>query len=219
MIELYTAATPNGWKASVALEEMGFDYQVFSTNLMKGEQKQPDFLAMNPNGRIPVIRDTEEDNLVVFESGAIMIYLAEKSGKFLPSDVKGRANVMQWLMFQMGGVGPMMGQANVFFRYFEEKIPAAIDRYQNEVRRLFTVLDGHLQHHEYLAGDYSIADMANWCWVRTYEWSGVSVDGLDSLIRWKNSIEARPAARKGVEVPAKIDKEQLLKGAKNVVTK
>lgn len=219
MIELYTAATPNGWKASVALEEMGFDYQVLPTNLMKGEQKQPDFLAMNPNGRIPVIRDTEEDNLVVFESGAIMIYLAEKSGKFLPSDVKGRANVMQWLMFQMGGVGPMMGQANVFFRYFEEKIPAAIDRYQNEVRRLFTVLDGHLQHHEYLAGDYSIADMANWCWVRTYEWSGVSVDGLDSLIRWKNSIEARPAARKGVEVPAKIDKEQLLKGAKNVVTK
>lgn len=219
MIELYTAATPNGWKASVALEEMGFDYQVFPTNLMKGEQKQPDFLAMNPNGRIPVIRDTEEDNLVVFESGAIMIYLAEKSGKFLPADVKGRANVMQWLMFQMGGVGPMMGQANVFFRYFEEKIPAAIDRYQNEVRRLFTVLDGHLQHHEYLAGDYSIADMANWCWVRTYEWSGVSVDGLDSLIRWKNSIEARPAARKGVEVPAKIDKEQLLKGAKNVVTK
>lgn len=219
MIELYTAATPNGWKASVALEEMGFDYQVLPTNLMKGEQKQPDFLAMNPNGRIPVIRDTEEDNLVVFESGAIMIYLAEKSGKFLPADVKGRANVMQWLMFQMGGVGPMMGQANVFFRYFEEKIPTAIDRYQNEVRRLFTVLDGHLQHHEYLAGDYSIADMANWCWVRTYEWSGVSVDGLDSLIRWKNSIEARPAARKGVEVPAKIDKEQLLKGAKNVVTK
>lgn len=219
MIELYTASTPNGWKASVALEEMGFNYRVFPTNLMKGEQKLPDFLAMNPNGRIPVIRDPDEDNLVVFESGAIMIYLAEKSGKFLPSDVKGRANVMQWLMFQMGGVGPMMGQANVFYRYFEEKIPAAIDRYQNEVRRLFTVLDTHLKHNEYLAGDYSIADMANWCWVRTYEWSGVSVDGLDSLIRWKNSIEARPAARKGVEVPAKIDKEQLLRGAKNVVTK
>lgn len=219
MIELYTAATPNGWKASVALEEMALEYEVFPTNLMKGEQKQPDFLSMNPNGRIPVIRDRGVDDLVVFESGAIMIYLAEKCGKFLPTDAKGRANVLQWLMFQMGGVGPMMGQANVFFRYFEEKIPAAIDRYQNEVRRLFEVLDGHLAEREYLAGDYSIADMANWCWVRTYEWSGVSIDGLDHLTRWKNAIEARPAARRGVEVPAKIDKEQLLKGAKNVVTK
>ena len=219
MIELYTAATPNGWKASVALEEMALEYEVFPTNLMKGEQKQPDFLSMNPNGRIPVIRDRGADDLVVFKSGAIMIYLAEKCGKFLPTDAKGRANVLQWLMFQMGGVGPMMGQANVFFRYFEEKIPAAIDRYQNEVRRLFEVLDGHLAEREYLAGDYSIADMANWCWVRTYEWSGVSIDGLDHLTRWKNAIEARPAARRGVEVPAKIDKEQLLKGAKNVVTK
>ena len=219
MIDLYTAATPNGWKASVALEEMGLAYSVVPVNLLKGEQKTASFLAKNPNGRIPVIVDKSEADHVVFESGAIMIYLAEKTGMFLPSDAKGRSKVLQWLMFQMGGVGPMMGQANVFYRYLEEKMPIAIDRYQNEVRRLFTVLDGHLANHEYLVDDYSIADMANWCWVRTYEWSGASIDGLDNLIRWKNSIEARPAARRGVEVPNKIDKEALLKGAKNVVTR
>jgi GST-like protein len=219
MIDLYTAATPNGWKASVALEEMELAYSVVPVNLLKGEQKTASFLAKNPNGRIPVIVDKSEDDHVVFESGAIMIYLAEKTGMFLPSDARGRSKVLQWLMFQMGGVGPMMGQANVFYRYLEEKMPIAIDRYQNEVRRLFTVLDGHLANHEYLVDDYSIADMANWCWVRTYEWSGASIDGLDNLIRWKNSIEARPAARRGVEVPNKIDKEALLKGAKNVVTR
>jgi len=219
MIDLYTAATPNGWKASVALEEMGLKYTAHGVNLMKGEQKTPEFLAMNPNGRIPVIVDREKDGHVVFESGAIMIYLAEKTGMFLPRDAKRKSQVMQWLMFQMGGIGPMMGQANVFHRYLEEKIPVAIARYQNEVRRLFTVLDGHLENKAYLVDDYSIADMANWCWVRTYEWSGVSIEGLDNLIRWKNSIEARPAARRGVEVPNKIDKEALIKGAKNVVTK
>ncbi|MDP2595515.1 glutathione S-transferase family protein [Alteromonas stellipolaris] len=219
MIDLYSAATPNGWKASVALEEMELDYTVHAVNLMKGEQKTTEFLAMNPNGRIPVIVDKSEGDHVVFESGAIMLYLAEKTGKFLPADAKGRSQVMQWVMFQMGGIGPMMGQANVFYRYLEEKIPIAIDRYQNEVRRLFTVLDGRLEDNEYLAGDYSIADMANWCWVRTYEWSGVSIEGLDNLTRWKNSIEARPAARRGVEVPNKIDKEALIKGAKNVVTR
>jgi GST-like protein len=212
MIDLYTAATPNGWKASVALEEMGLEYTAHAVNLMKGEQKTPEFLAMNPNGRIPVIVDREADNHVVFESGAIMVYLAEKTGLFLPSDAKRKSQVMQWVMFQMGGIGPMMGQANVFHRYLEEKIPVAIARYQNEVRRLFTVLDSRLENREYLVDDYSIADMANWCWVRTYEWSGVSIDGLDNLIRWKNSIEARPAARRGVEVPNKIDREALIKG-------
>ena len=181
MIDLYTAATPNGWKASVALEEMGLKYTAHGVNLMKGEQKTPEFLAMNPNGRIPVIVDREEDGHVVFESGAIMIYLAEKTGMFLPRDAKRKSQVMQWLMFQMGGIGPMMGQANVFHRYLEEKIPVAIARYQNEVRRLFTVLDGHLENKAYLVDDYSIADMANWCWVRTYEWSGVSIEGLDNL--------------------------------------
>ena len=219
MIDLYTAATPNGWKASVALEEMELEYTTHAVNLINGDQKTPEFLAMNPNGRIPVIVDREAQGHVVFESGAIMIYLAEKTGLFLPSDAKRKSQVIQWLMFQMGGVGPMMGQANVFHRYLEEKMPVAIARYQNEVRRLFTVLDSHLESREFLVDEYSIADMANWCWVRTYEWSGVSIEGLDNLIRWKNSIEARPAARRGVEVPNKIDKEALLKGAKNVVTK
>lgn len=219
MIDLYTAATPNGWKVSVALEEMALDYQAHAVNLMEGEQKQPEFLQMNPNGRIPVIVDRDADDLTLFESGAIMIYLAEKSGKFLATDVKKRAQTLQWLMFQMGGIGPMMGQANVFHRYLPEKIPLAIDRYQNEVRRLFTVLDGHLAEHEYLVDDYSIADMANWCWVRTYEWSGVSVDGLDNLNRWRHQIEGRPAARRGAEVPHRIDREKMAKGAQRVVTR
>ncbi|MEH6713706.1 MAG: glutathione S-transferase N-terminal domain-containing protein [Paraglaciecola polaris] len=219
MFDLYTSSTPNGWKASVALEEMQLPYEVHSINLMEQEQKSRAFLARNPNGRIPVLVDREEDNFAVFESGAIMLYLAEKTGQFIPSDAKGRSQVIQWLMFQMGGVGPMMGQANVFYRYFPEKIQPAIDRYQKEGRRLFEVLDKQLAKHEYLVGDYSIADMANWCWVRTYEWSGVDISGLDSLVRWKNSIEARPLARKGTQVPDKIDKDKLVAGAQTIVTR
>src|SRR5262249_27627534 len=137
MFDLYTAATPNGHKISIALEELGLPYTVHPINLMAGEQKQPDFLAMNPNGRIPVLVDRDAGDFVVFESGAILIYLAEKTGKLMPADPKGRSVVLQWLMFQMGGIGPMMGQANVFFRYFPEKIESAIKRYQNESRRLF----------------------------------------------------------------------------------
>lgn len=201
MIDLYTFATPNGWKASVALEEMEIPYETHVINLQTNDQKSDSFLKINPNGRIPAIVDRDEDNFAVFESGAILTYLAEKSGKFMPNDPKGKSLVMQWLMFQMGGVGPMMGQANVFYRYFPEKIPAAIERYQNETKRLFTVLDGHLAENEYLAGDYSIADIANWCWVRTHQWSGVSIDDLPNLQRWSKVIDERPAARKGVTVP------------------
>lgn len=203
MIDLYTAATPNGYKASVALEELTLPYEVHYLQLGKLEQKADWFLKINPNGRIPAIVDRDEDNFAVFESGAILIYLAEKTGKLLPKDVKGRSQVMQWLMFQMGGIGPMMGQANVFFRYWPEKYQAAIDRYQNESRRLFEVLNGRLKDHEYLAGDYSIADIANWCWARTYEWSGVSVDGLDHLQRWLKAIGDRPAVQRGIHVPKK----------------
>jgi glutathione S-transferase len=141
-----------------------------------------------------------------------MIYLAEKTGRLLPTDPKGRAEVIQWLMFQMGGIGPMMGQANVFFRYFPEKIQPAIDRYQHECRRLFEVLDRRLGESEWLGGEYSIADIANWCWVRTYKWSGVSLDGLTHVRRWLNAIKERPACRRGVEVPVKID--SLLKDEK-----
>ncbi|MEO0879136.1 MAG: glutathione S-transferase N-terminal domain-containing protein [Pseudomonadota bacterium] len=201
MIDLYTAPTPNGWKASVTLEELDLPYKTNAVDLSAGDQKKPAYLAINPNGRIPTIVDRDADDFAVFESGAIMIYLAEKTGRLLPTNAKGRSQVIQWLMFQMGGVGPMMGQANVFFRYFPEKIQPAIDRYQNDSRRLFEVLDGQLKDHEWLAGDYSIADIANWCWVRTHRWSGVSVDGLDNLARWKDAMKARPACRRGVEVP------------------
>jgi len=205
MIDLYTAATPNGHKASVALEELGLPYTVRPLNLPANEQKEPWFLAINPNGRIPAIVDREAGDFAVFESGAILIYLAEKTGRLMPSDAKGRSRVIQWLMFQMGGVGPMMGQANVFHRYFPEKIQPAIDRYQNESRRLFEVLNAQLEQHEWLAGDYSIADIANWCWVRTHRWSGVSVEGLPHLQRWLDTMKARPACQRGIEVPAKID--------------
>jgi len=204
MIDLYTAPTPNGWKASITLEELGLPYEVHPINLMAGEQKQPAFLAINPNGRIPAIVDRDEEGFAVFESGAIMIYLAEKTGKLMPTDRRGRSRVIQWLMFQMGGVGPMMGQANVFFRYFPEKIQPAIDRYQNESRRLFEVLDGQLAKGEWLAGDYSIADIANWSWVRTHRWSGVPVDGLDHLQRWMAQMKARPACERGVAVPMRL---------------
>jgi len=201
MIELYTAPTPNGHKVSCTLEELGMPYEVFTIDISSGDQHTDEFRAISPNGRIPAIIDRANDNLSIFESGAIMIYLAEKAGKLLPTDDKGRARVMQWLMFQMGGVGPMMGQANVFFRYFPEKIQPAIDRYQNECRRLFEVLDKRLGESEWLADDYSIADIANWCWVRTYKWSGVSRDGLENLDRWLGVMKEKPGLRKGVEVP------------------
>jgi GSH-dependent disulfide-bond oxidoreductase len=205
MIDLYTAATPNGHKVSIALEELELPYTVHPVDLIAREQKRPEFLAMNPNGRIPVIVDRAAGDFVVFESGAILIYLAEQTGKLMPTDPKGRSVVMQWLMFQMGGVGPMMGQANVFFRYFPEKLPAAIERYQNESRRLFEVLDTRLARAEWLADSYSIADIANWAWVRTHEWSGVSTDGLAHLQRWMAALAARPACQKGILVPPPRD--------------
>lgn len=225
MIDLYTSGTPNGWKASVTLEELELPYTVHAIDLGKGDQKTESFLAMNPNGRIPVIVDPDEADFVVFETGAIMVYLAEKTGRLLPADVKGRSKVIQWLMFQMGGIGPMMGQANVFFRYFPEKIQPAIDRYQHETRRLLEVLDRRLGESEWLADDFSIADIANWCWVRTYKWSGVSADGLDNLKRWRDALRMRPACQRGIEVPVKLenilDDEEATKnfsdGVKNIL--
>ena len=201
MIDLYTAATPNGHKISIALEELALPYELHVLELGRNEQKEPWFTAINPNGRIPAIVDRANDNFAVFESGAILIYLAEKTGRLLPQDPKGCSLVLQWLMFQMGGIGPMMGQANVFYRYFPEKIQPAIDRYQGECRRLFRVLDGHLAQHEFLAGEYSIADIANWAWVRTHRWSGVETEGLPHLQRWIRQIRARPAVLRGIEQP------------------
>jgi GST-like protein len=202
LIQLYTARTPNGWKASIALEELGADYSVHPIDLATLEQKKDWFLRLNPNGRIPVIVDRSNADFAVFESGAILVYLAEKAGLLMPQDTKGRSLVMQWLMFQMGGIGPMMGQANVFYRYAPEKIPFAIERYQRESRRLFEVLNGRLAVSEYLAGDYSIADIANWCWVHTYEWSGIDIGGLQHLNRWLDDIGSRPAVQRGKAVPA-----------------
>ena len=212
MIKLYTAPTPNGHKISCLLEALNMDYEAILVNLSEGEQLKPNFLKISPNGRIPAIVDTEND-LSIFESGAIMIYLADKAGKLIPQNTAKRYKVMEWLMFQMGGIGPMMGQANVFYRYFPEKLQPAIDRYQNEGRRLFEVLDKQLNDNEWLAGDYSIADIANWCWVRTHKWSGISTEGLENLERWKNAMYEQPGMQAGIKVPVKV--ESLLKSEKD----
>jgi GST-like protein len=209
MIDLYTDATPNGWKVSVMLEEVGMEYTTHHIDIMAGAQKEQSFLALCPNGRIPAVVDRDNENFAIFESGAIMLYLAKKSGKLLPPDDKGESRVTQWLMFQMAGIGPMMGQSNVFYRYFPEKIPAAIDRYHNECRRLYEVLDKQLEGRDYLCDDYSIADIANWCWVRIYFWGGTSIDGLDNLKAWIERLEARPACQRGIAVPHPTDFAKL----------
>jgi len=214
MIELYTAPTPNGWKASVMLEELGVPYTVKPIDLGKGAQKYPDYLKLNPNGRIPTLVD---DGFAVFESGAILIYLAEKFGRFLPADAKGRSTVIQWVMFQMGGIGPMQGQANVFFRYWPKKIPEVIDRYQNETRRLYSVLDTRLQGRDYLCDEFSIADIANVTWVHIHKWAGVEIDDLPHLKAWLTRLRARPALSRGLDVPGKVEQEKILQGAQQIV--
>ena len=228
MIDLYTAPTPNGWKASIALEELGLPYNVHAIDLGQNEQKQDWYLKLNPNGRIPTIVDRAEDDFAVFESGAILLYLAEKTGRLLPSDAKGRSRVIQWLMFQMGGVGPMQGQANVFFRYLPEKIEIAINRYQHETKRLYGVLDRQLADHEYLAGDFSIADIATWPWVRIHGWAGVEVDDLPHLVRWLDTMAARPACQRGGEIPRssalpgdddELSSEKVVEAARNILQK
>ena len=216
MIELFTAATPNGFKVSIALEELGLSYTVRPISLGKLEQKEEWFLKINPNGRVPAIIDHGNGDFAVFESGAILIYLAEKTGKLLPTEPKARSRVLQWLMFQMGGIGPMMGQANVFFRYAPEKIQYAIDRYQRESRRLFEVMEGQLKKTTYIAGeDYSIADIALHSWVAGYEWSGVSIDGLPGLKRWLDLVGSRPAVQKGRAVPPPLSPEERAKSVES----
>ncbi len=201
MIDLYTAATPNGRKALIMLEELELPYEATWLNLGELQQKEPWFLKINPNGRIPAIVDRDEDDFAVFESGAILLYLAEKTGRLLPTETKARSTVLQWLMFQIGGVGPMQGQANVFYRYITEKIDYAINRYQRETRRLYEVLNARLEDNEYLAGDYSIADIATWPWVTGHEWAGIDLDGLEHLQRWERSISERPAVQRGITAP------------------
>tara|TARA_B100001989_G_C24544913_1_gene470099 strand:+ start:1075 stop:1728 length:654 start_codon:yes stop_codon:yes gene_type:complete len=214
IIELYTAATPNGYKVSIALEELQLKYKVKKIELSKGTQREDWFLRLNPNGRIPVLKHGEE---VIFDSGAILYYLANKYNKLIPNSEIERIKVIQWLMFQMSGIGPMQGQANVFYRYLDEKIPIAISRYQNECRRLYEVLDKQLEGRKWICDDYSIADIANWCWVRVYFWAGINLDGLDNLKRWMNKMENRPACIRGVDVPKRDTSKKLVKNVRKII--
>lgn len=202
MIDLYYWPTPNGWKISIMLEECGLPYTLIPVNIGKGDQFKPEFLKISPNNRMPAIvdHDAEGGPLSVFESGAILTYLAEKTGRFLPSDTHGRFEVLQWLFWQVGGLGPMAGQLGHFANYAEDRIDYAITRYQNEYNRLLGVMDGRLADREFLGGDYSIADMASWPWVRIYERLNEDLDHFPNLKRWHEAIDARPSARKGVEL-------------------
>ena len=197
------------------LEELKLPYNVIAVDLGKKEQKKAKYLKLNPNGRIPTIVDRENENFVVFESGAILIYLAEKTGQFLPEHPEKRSVVLQWLMFQMGGIGPMQGQAHVFYRYAPEKIEYAINRYQKETFRLYQVLDDQLKENEYLADDFSIADIATWPWVRRHRWAGVEIEKLFNLRRWMENLENRPAFQKGIEVPYTLDRSNI--SAENII--
>ncbi|WP_206245285.1 glutathione S-transferase family protein [Novosphingobium terrae] len=209
MLELLTSETPNGWKTTILLEELGVPYTVRPISLTNREQKEAWYLRLNPNGRIPTLIDHDAGDFAVFESGAILIYLAEKFGRFLPADAAGRSRVIQWLMWQMSGLGPMMGQATVFNRYFEEKLPAVIDRYTRESRRLFEVMDAQLAHGDYLAGDYSIADIACFPWVRGHDWACIDMSGLPHLQRWFETVGARPAVQRGLLIPQPPTAEEM----------
>lgn len=213
-IDLYTAATPNGYKVSIALEELKLSYNVINIDLSKNVQKEEWFVKLNPNGRIPVLK---YNNDVIFESGAILYYLAEKHKKLIPNNKKKKLEVLQWLMFQMSGVGPMQGQANVFLRYIEKKIPAAISRYQNECRRLYEVLDKQLKGRRWICNEYSIADIANWSWVRIYFWSGINIDGLDNLQKWMKRMEKRPACIKGIRKPKRESSRKVVKNVRKII--
>ena len=203
MIDLYTWATPNGRKVSIMLEEVGLPYEVHPIHIGQGDQFKPEFLAISPNNKIPAIVD-RDNGYAVFESGAILIYLAEKTGKLLPSAAKERMDTLQWLMFQMGGVGPFFGQTHHFNRFAAEKIPYAIERYVNETKRLYGVMDRRLEKVAYLAGDYSIADIATFPWVARWEWHGLDhgLKDFPNVVRWYDAIRARPAVQRGYNVPA-----------------
>ncbi len=204
-IHLYTANTMNGWKPLIFLHEAEVDYEMTAISFAKKEQKAPDYLKLNPNGRIPTIVDRGNDNFAVFESGAILWYLAEKYDRFLSHDPKIRSETLQWLMFQMGGIGPMMGQAMFFQRIAKpngDDVPYAIKRYVDESRRLLEVLNKRLAGREYLTGhDYSIADMANYPWARSYFWATVSIEGLEHLQAWFDRIDARPKTQEALQLP------------------
>lgn len=208
---MYTAGTPNGWKASILLEELGIPYHVHAIAMAKNEQKEPWFIKINPNGRIPAIVDHDEGDLPVFESGAIMIYLAEKHGKFLPTNIRSKAEVISWLMFQMGGLGPMQGQAAHFVRFAPEQIEYGIKRYTNETKRLYGVIEKALSDgRQWLAaGEYTIADIANFSWMYVHQMAGVTLDDLPHVQAWMKRIEERPAVKRGIDVPEPFDKAAM----------
>ena len=218
MIDLYTSPTPNGWKAAMMLEEVELAYTVKHIDLAAGDQHTPEFLAMNPNGRIPVIVDHDADGLTVFDSNAILFYLAEKTGKFLPASGPARHDVMQWLMFQASGIGPMQGQAVTFERYFPDDVPAARARYHNETRRLYAVLDTRLADGDWLAGDFSIADISNWSWIRSHRWARVPTEGLAHLERWMEQMRARPACERGLNIPPSAGRADAVKSLGSAMT-
>ena len=205
MIDLYTWSTSNGRKASIMLEELGADYTLHPIHIGKGDQFTPEYLAINPNGKIPSLVDSEGPGgapITVFESGAILIYLAEKFGRFLPAEPVARMEVIQWLMFQMGGIGPIFGQVHHFLRAAKEKVPYGIERYGTEARRLYGVLDRRLDGRDHLAGDsYSIADIATWPWVLRHEWQQVDLADYPNVKRWFDAIGSRPAVQRGIQIP------------------
>lgn len=210
MIDLYYWPTPNGWKISIALEEMGIDYRVVPVNIGKGEQFEPDFLKISPNNRMPAIIDQDPadggEPISVFETGAILIYLAEKTGKFMPSDIRGRKEVIEWVMWQMGGLGPMLGQNGHFKFYAPEQIPYAQERYSTEALRLFDVLNTRLEGRDYICGEYSIADMACWPWIITYKRQEIDLGEFPNIRCWYDTLKSRPALRRGYEVGKDISK-------------
>ena len=211
MITLFTAPSPNGHKVSIALEELGLEYSVREINLVAGEHRSAEFLQVNPNAKIPALIDSET-GVEVFESGAILLYLAEKYGRLLPlPGDPGRWEVIKWLMFQMSGIGPMQGQSVIFFRYFEEKLPAAISRYHNECYRLWRVVEGQLEKHSYIAGDeYSLADIAIYPWYRAHGWAGIDLaNDYPMLVDWAGRLAERPAVGRGMQVPHKLDLDAL----------
>lgn len=205
MIELYTWSTPNGRKISIMLEELGLRYNVHPIDIGKGEQFKPEYVAINPNSKIPAIVDSEGPDgspIRMMESGAILIYLAGKTGRLLLQSVRERYVALEWLMFQMGGIGPMFGQVHHFLRAAKEPVPYAIERYTRETRRLYGVLDARLADHEYLADAYSIADIANYPWVARHEWHKTDLNDFPNVKRWFDAISARPAVQRGMKVPS-----------------
>lgn len=200
MIDLYTWTTPNGRKISIALEELGLPYTVHAIDIGKDEQFAPAFLKISPNNRIPAIVD-RDNNFSLMESGAILIYLAEKTGRLMPKDPNGRYRTLEWLMWQMGGIGPMLGQVHHFLKFNKGKSPYAEERYYKEAKRLYGVLDRRLQDHEYMAGDYSIADIATWPWISRFEWQEIDLHEFPNVKRWYTAIAARPAVQTGYQVP------------------